>query len=232
VRLLGQTNPAEGGAAFALASIGLMAGGALLWLELVVRASLISIFVGVAPLACAAVQWPRLEGVLRQVLLGGLALILSKLVIAIVLSVGFAVLTVDDGLAGLFGGMFIVLIAAISPFAVARVLPVAAEEMSLANQGRLRGWVGTGVGSSVSIVQAAAGLGGGPAVAGRAGGAAGAQAGPGPAAGRRGSSGGTAVAASGAGPSRTGSGPGPQPATAPTAAVRQRRQRDVGQQGG
>jgi type IV secretion system protein TrbL len=136
----------------ALVSIGLIGGGAMLWLELVVRASLIYVFLGVAPLACAAVQWPRLEGVLRQVLFGGLALIVSKLVVVIVLAVGFAVLPAGGGLLGLLGGMFIVGIAALSPFATARVLPLAAEEMAIGHQGRIRGWVVSGVGGSARLV--------------------------------------------------------------------------------
>lgn len=154
VRLLSQTNPAEGAAAFALTAVGLMVGGALLWLELITRESLIYLFLGVVPLACAAVQWPRLEGVLRQVLFGGLALILSKLVIAIALAVGFAVLSLDNGLQSLLGGMFILLIAALSPFATARVLPLAAEEMSLSHQSRLRGWALTSVGTTANVVAA------------------------------------------------------------------------------
>jgi hypothetical protein len=154
VHLLLQTNPAEGAAAFALTALGLMVGGALLWLELVTRESLIYLFLGVVPLACAAVQWPRLEGVLRQVLFGGLALILSKLVIVIALAVGFAILSLDSGLQSLLGGMFILLIASLAPFATARVLPLAAEELSLSHQTRLRGWAMTGVGTTASIVAA------------------------------------------------------------------------------
>jgi hypothetical protein len=158
VKVLLQT-PVAGDAVFALVAVGLMAGGALLWLEMVVRASLIYVFLGVAPLACAAAQWPRLEGVLRQVLFGGLALILSKLVVVIVLAVGFAVLPAGGGLQGLLSGMFIVLIAALMPFATARVLPLAAEELSLSHQGRIRGWAMSSVGTTARIVSAASGVG-------------------------------------------------------------------------
>jgi type IV secretion system protein TrbL len=154
VRMLAQSNPGDGAAMFAVTAVGLMLGGSLLWLELVIRASLIYVFLGVAPLACAAVQWPRLEGVLRQVLFGGLALILSKLVIAIVLAVGFAVLSDVNGLQALIAGMFILLIAALMPFATARILPIAAEEMALSHQGRLRGLVAAGVGTTARVVMA------------------------------------------------------------------------------
>ncbi len=195
VQVLSQTNPAEGAAAFALTAVGLMVGAALLWLELVTRESLIYLFLGVVPLACAAVQWPRLGGVLRQMLFAGLALILSKLVIAIALAVGFAVLAMDSGLQSLLGGMFILLIAALSPFATARVLPLAAEELSLSHQARLRGWARTGVGTTANIVAAiragsarpAGGVGLAPAMGSSAGG--GTQTGPsgiGPAASSRG----------------------------------------------
>jgi hypothetical protein len=137
-------------AVFAFASLGVMLAGALLWLELAIRGSLIYLFLGVAPLACAAVQWPRLEGVLRQVLFAGLALILSKLVIAISLAVGFAVLASNTGPEALLGGTFILAIAALMPFATARVLPLAAEEMASMHQGRVRGWA---VGGATTVVR-------------------------------------------------------------------------------
>jgi len=144
--------PVAGDASFALIALLLMAGGALLWLEMAVRASLIYVFIGIAPLACAAVQWPRLEGVLRQVLFGGLALIVSKLVVVIVLAIGFAVLPAGGGLLGLLGGMFIIVIAALMPFATAKVLPLAADEMALNHQGRMRGWVVSSVGTTARLV--------------------------------------------------------------------------------
>jgi hypothetical protein len=153
VQLLLATTPGGGTAAFALAALGMMVGGALLWLELLVRASLIYMFLGVVPLACAAVQWPRLEGVLRQVLFAGLALIVSKLVIAVVLTTGFAVLSMGNGLQSLFGGMFIILIAALMPFATARILPLAADELAMSHQGRVRGLVVRGVGTSTGLAQ-------------------------------------------------------------------------------
>lgn len=188
MKLLVQTllaiSPNNGAAAVAMAAIGLMVAGVLLWLELVVRASLIYVFLGVAPLACAAVQWPRLEAVLRQVLFAGLALILSKLVIAVVLTTGFAVLTLGNGLQSLLGGMFILLIAALTPFATARLLPLAADELLVSHQGRMRGWMTSSVGTTASIVAAATTGGGAPL-------------------------GTLAGAAMGLRPSGTGSGPGP-----------------------
>ncbi len=152
---LTQIDPAEGAAAFAFTALLLLLGGGLLWLELVVRSSLIYLFIGVAPLACAAVMWPRLEGVLRQVLFAGLALILSKLVIVVALTVGFAVLTLGQNLQSLVGGAFLVLIAALMPFATARVLPLAAEELSALHQGRIRHWGLVAVGTTQQVVAAA-----------------------------------------------------------------------------
>lgn len=157
--LVRQPTMASGDAAFALVAVGLIGGGALLWLEMVVRASLIYVFVGVAPLACAAAQWPRLESVLRQVLFGGVALIVSKLVVVIVLVLGFAVLPAGGGLTGLLGGTFIVLIAALMPFATAKVLPLAAEEMALNHQGRLRGWAASSVSTTSRLVSSLSGFG-------------------------------------------------------------------------
>jgi hypothetical protein len=157
VTVLQQTNPATGAAAFALAALGVMLGGALLWLELMTRENLIYLFLGVVPLACAAVQWPRLEAVLRTVLFAGLALILSKLLIAIALAVGFAVLAQGTGLENLLGGMFVLVVAALLPFAAARALPIAADELSAGYRGRLGGGPVGGVGTTARVVAAVAG---------------------------------------------------------------------------
>lgn len=164
IQALQQTNDPGEGAVVALTSLGVMLGGLLLWLELVTRGALIYLFVGVAPLACAAIQWPRLEGVLRHVLFAGLALILSKLLIIITLAVGFAVLLAAPGLATLVAGMFIIVIAALMPFATARVLPLAAEELSHSHQGRVRGWIVAGtVGATMKTASAIASGGANPA---------------------------------------------------------------------
>jgi hypothetical protein len=154
---LTQIDPSEGAAAFAFTALVMLLGGGLLWLELMVRSSLIYLFVGVAPLACAAVMWPRREGVLRQVLFAGLALVVSKLVIVVALAVGFAVLTTGVSLQSLIGGTFLILIAALMPFATARVLPLAAEELSALHQGRLRRWGIVAVGTTQQVVAAAVG---------------------------------------------------------------------------
>ncbi len=94
-------------------------------------------------------------------LFAGLALILSKLVIVVALAVGFAVLVQGQGLAGLVGGAFLVLIAALMPFATARVLPLAAEELSALHQGRIRHWGLVAVGTAQQVVAAAVGMAGG-----------------------------------------------------------------------
>jgi hypothetical protein len=142
-----------GGAAFAWTAFGVLAAGTVLWLELLMRESLVFLYLGVAPLACAAVQWPRLEGVMRQVLFAGLALILSKLVIAVALSVGFALMaTSGTGLETLLAGMFVLLLAALTPFTLARVLPLAAEELSHSHQGRMRGTATTAAASTTRAI--------------------------------------------------------------------------------
>jgi hypothetical protein len=148
-----QTGAGDAGAAFAWTAFGILLGGTLLWLELVTREGLIYLYVAIVPLACAAAQWPRLEGVLRQVLFGGLALILSKLLITIALSVGFAVMaTSNTQLETLLAGTFVLLLAALTPFALARVLPIAAEELGHHSQGRLRGALVGGAGSTSRMV--------------------------------------------------------------------------------
>jgi hypothetical protein len=51
------------------------------------------------------------------------------------------VLASGTELENLLGGMFIIVIAGLMPFATARVLPLAAEELPHGHQGRVRGLV-------------------------------------------------------------------------------------------
>jgi type IV secretion system protein TrbL len=125
---------------FAAVVMGLVAviAGLFVWVELIVRSVLVYILVALSPLSFAAMVWPSARGVLRRTIELLLAVILSKLVICITISVGVAALsgaggtngnrndvgtTVGAGMGTLFVGTAILVIAAFAPFIVLRLIP-------------------------------------------------------------------------------------------------------------
>jgi hypothetical protein len=102
----------------------------VLWLELTVREAAVYVIVLMMPLAFAALVWPsRRVWALRSVELL-VALILSKLAIVAVLELGGAALDQlgHHGLGGVMSGLSgtaLLLIAALSPWAVLRLVPMA-----------------------------------------------------------------------------------------------------------
>ena len=120
----------------------------MVWIELMVRASLMYLLVALSPLAFAASVWPAAKGVLRRLIELMLAVIVSKLVISIALAVGVAALGgagsaacpepgvgewAAQGLGTLVVGTSILCLAAFSPFVVLKLIPVA--EAALVAQG-------------------------------------------------------------------------------------------------
>jgi hypothetical protein len=212
---------ASGG--FAAVILGLVAviAGLLLWIELIVRASLVYVLVAISPLGFAATLWPSAKGVLRKTIELLLAVIISKLVICITLAIGVAALSgagtagtsgaglasnAGDSIGALLVGAVLLGLAAFSPFIVLKLVPVA--EAALVAQGVSRGplratQAGMSTASSVSMVRRLAGGSGGPGSPGAAGsgGAAGAP-GPAPGAAATGASGtgGAPAAGAAAGP--------------------------------
>ena len=79
---------------FAAVLVGLVAviAGLFVWVELMVRSVLVYILVALSPLSFAAMVWPSARGVLRRTVELLLAVILSKLVVCITISVGVAAL--------------------------------------------------------------------------------------------------------------------------------------------
>ncbi len=135
---------------FAAVLMGLMAiiAGFMVWVELMVRSVLVYVLVALSPLAFATTVWPSAKGVLRRTFEVLLALIFSKLVIAIAISVGVAALSgagtaapadasaADEAAAGmgtLFAGTAILGMAALSPFLLLKLFPIA--EAALVAQG-------------------------------------------------------------------------------------------------
>lgn len=139
---------------FAAVVLGLAAviAALVLWVELLVRASLIYLLVAISPLGFAAMLWPSARGFLRKTVELLIAVILSKFVIALALSIGVAALAgageaaqgtggAGSGLTTLLVGTVVVGLAAFAPFIVLKLVPLA--EAALVAQGVSRGPVRT-----------------------------------------------------------------------------------------
>lgn len=115
------------------------AGAVLVWLELAMREAAVYIVVLMLPLAFAALVWParRVWAVRAVELL--VALILSKFAIVAVLGLGGTALSHagGHGLGAILAGMVLVLLAALAPWAVLRLVPL--SELASGAAGTLRG---------------------------------------------------------------------------------------------
>jgi hypothetical protein len=115
-----------GGLLVAVAALGL-------WLELVVRAAAVSVAVLFLPLALAALVWPAVSHWCRRLAETLAALVLSKLVIAAVLSLATGALvgglgagaTGGDGggFSAVITGIALLVIATVAPFTLLRLIP-------------------------------------------------------------------------------------------------------------
>lgn len=128
-----QASLITGGLAAGVLMAVFLIGALLVWAELVVRSALVYLLVAFAPLVLAARIWPAARGMFRRLCELGLALIVSKLAIALALAVGAVAIGADDGvgrpggglsLAGLMGGATLMGLAAFTPFVVLRLLPL------------------------------------------------------------------------------------------------------------
>jgi hypothetical protein len=129
----------------------------LLFIELIVRASLLYLLVALAPLGLAVRVWPQLRAVWHGFLRLGVSLIVSKFVVALALGLGAAALGgggpgnvgaagpnpndlgTQAGLTvqGVLVGITLMSLAAFSPFLVLKLVPVV--EAALVAQGISRG---------------------------------------------------------------------------------------------
>ncbi len=141
----GVGGPAPGFAVFA-GGLLVAAGALVLWLELVVRAAAVSAAVLFLPLALAALVWPAVSHWCRRLADTLVALILSKLVVAAVLSLGVAALAgggssvgtgQPGGFAAVVTGIALLLLATLSPFTLLRLVP-AVEAGAIAHLEGLR----------------------------------------------------------------------------------------------
>lgn len=131
---LGPGNPLLGGVpefvVFAFALV--VAVSALtLWLELIVRAAAVSAAALFMPLALAALVWPSVSHWYKRLAETLAALVLSKFVIASILSLGVGAIAGGLGTHGEQGGGFaavvtgiaLLLVAAVSPFTLLKLVP-------------------------------------------------------------------------------------------------------------
>lgn len=112
--------------------LGLFSLGAfLVWVELVVREALLYLLIALAPLMLAARVWPAARGAWRKTVEVGLALTLSKFVVALALQLGAVMVNTGarDGvdLAGLLGGTVLLFVAAFMTYTLFRLFDVVAE---------------------------------------------------------------------------------------------------------
>jgi hypothetical protein len=131
------------GSPFLVFLVGLFTIGAAfaLWIELLLREAAVYVIVLMLPLAFAALVWPaRRIWALRAVEVL-VALILSKFAIVAVLSLGGAAISAGagQGVTGLMAGAVLIMLAAFSPWALLRLVPLA--EVAAGAAGSLRGEV-------------------------------------------------------------------------------------------
>jgi hypothetical protein len=129
------------GSPFLAFFVGIMTiGGAfLLWVELLMREAAVYVIVLMLPLAFAALVWPARRIWATRTLELLVALILSKFAIVAVLSLGAAALTgsIGHGISGALAGFVLLVLGALAPWALLRLLPLA--ELGSEAAGSLRG---------------------------------------------------------------------------------------------
>lgn len=121
-----------------IAMLAFLVAALLVWVELLVRAALIYLLVAMAPLLLAVRIWPAAKAVWKRYLELLLALVISKLVVALALAVGAAALAgkgdaaaggapaqQGQSLSGLLGGAVLMGLAAFAPYLVLKLVPVA-----------------------------------------------------------------------------------------------------------
>ncbi len=118
-----------------LGGMAVVAGAVMLWLELLLRAAAVYVAVLFLPLALAGLAWPAISHWSRRLADTLAALILSKLVIVAVLSLAVGALasgtgstpsgstTSGGGFASVLGGAALLLLAALAPWSLFRLLP-------------------------------------------------------------------------------------------------------------
>jgi hypothetical protein len=103
----------------------------VVWIELILREAAIYVAVAFLPLALAAITWPRTAHWARRLAEWIAAIVLAKLAIAVSFAVAGAMLAHarggTGGLSAIFGGCAVLLIAALSPWVLLRLIPFAEQ---------------------------------------------------------------------------------------------------------
>ena len=142
----------------------LVAGGFLLWLELVVRSAAVDAATLFLPLALATMVWPAASTVARRLVEVITALVLSKLVVASILSLGTAAIDGQSGFAGLITGAALLLLATLAPAGLLRLIPLAEFAAVTHLSGGARRTVMAAASTSWSVAGVVAGVGSVPEV--------------------------------------------------------------------
>lgn len=114
------------GFAIVVGALVVILGAVALWVELLVRASVIYIVVAFLPLGFAGLVWPATARWARRLVEILAALVFSQLVIGIILSLGSALLAAasPDWFGQVLAGGAILVLAAYSPFLLLRLAPL------------------------------------------------------------------------------------------------------------
>lgn len=119
-----------------LVAVFTVVGAIVLWMELLMRDATVYVIVVMLPLAFAALVWPaRRVWTIRAVELL-VALVLSKLAIVAVLTLGGAALAQSQTAAGFLVGLVLLVLGVFAPWAMLKLLPL--TELASAAAGHLR----------------------------------------------------------------------------------------------
>ena len=154
--LYSQDGLVKGGLFVFIFALLYIAAAIFLCFELFVRSSLIYLVVMFAPLAIATRVWGPTRSYARKATETAVALIFSKLAIAVTLATGASLLNgavTDGGTVEMIQGSAILLLAAFMPFALLRVIPV--MEGAVAGEGIGRGMAAKAVGAGYAATKAA-----------------------------------------------------------------------------
>ena len=110
-----------------LAGSAVALAGLVLWLELVIRAAAIYVAVAFLPLVLVTMVWPTLASWSRRLAETLAALVLSKLVIVVVLTMAVGAMGTKPGrdFATVVSGIALLALAAFAPFTLLKLLPLA-----------------------------------------------------------------------------------------------------------
>ena len=123
-------NPAASGFLVFFGALLIIFAGLLLWIELLIRSVGIYVCVFFLPFVLACLVWPSTARWTRRLVETLVALILSKFVIAAVISLAVAAIGIPEegsvsAVSTVVGGSALLLLAAFSPFALFKLIPIA-----------------------------------------------------------------------------------------------------------